>query len=286
MAWIEIHQGLVHHHKVMRLRAAMGWNLSETLGFLVRFWLWALDSAQNGCVDGFTWPGVAEEVLGLRKDHSAKAFDAMVSVGLLDELPDGKHQIHDWADYAGRILESRAAKRERDREFQSLRRRQRVVNESLTTSSASRCPTNPTNPTNQQTKEDCAEIAKGVSPPSPAVLTFECDGPVRSWELSVAKAREYAETFPSLDVMAEFRKALQWIRDNPSKRKTARGMPSFLTAWLSRSQNRPAGQFGGVQKAGRSTGASGLTPEEIARYGQWREAKADDSDQSVDPAAE
>jgi len=61
------------------------------------------------------------------------------------------------------------------------------------------------------------------------------------WYLTQAKVSEYRETFPTLDVMAESRKALQWCRDNPAKRKTQRGMPAFLWRWMERAQNSGRG---------------------------------------------
>ncbi len=53
----------------------------------------------------------------------------------------------------------------------------------------------------------------------------------------MSKVSEYRATFPGLDVEGECRKALQWTRDNPTRRKTARGMPKFLFGWLERAQN-------------------------------------------------
>lgn len=58
-----------------------------------------------------------------------------------------------------------------------------------------------------------------------------------SWSLSESKATEYESTYVGLDVNAELRKALQWLRDNPRNVKTASGMPRFLNNWLGRAQN-------------------------------------------------
>ena len=59
------------------------------------------------------------------------------------------------------------------------------------------------------------------------------------WHLPQAKLDEYTKAFPNLDVEAEFRKASQWLIDNPSKRKTARGMTRFLGGWLGRAKPKP-----------------------------------------------
>jgi hypothetical protein len=71
------------------------------------------------------------------------------------------------------------------------------------------------------------------------VITFPTvgSGPAE-WRLRESKVAEYAEAFPGVDVLVQCRKALQWIRDNPTKRKTARGMTSFLGRWLGREQDR------------------------------------------------
>lgn len=79
------------------------------------------------------------------------------------------------------------------------------------------------------------------------MLSFPIEGPGGPlWHLTRDKLREYEQTYPSLDVLTEARKALQWVRDNPARRKTARGMPRFLTNWLNRavdrSTDRPRGR--------------------------------------------
>lgn len=54
------------------------------------------------------------------------------------------------------------------------------------------------------------------------------------WNLTEAKMAEYADSYPTLDVLQALRSARQWLRDNPSQRKTSRGMPAFLSRWLTR----------------------------------------------------
>jgi len=56
------------------------------------------------------------------------------------------------------------------------------------------------------------------------------------WHVPQAKLDEYRSTFAVLDVDAELRKAAQWLRDNPGRRKKAAGMPRFLGGWLGRAK--------------------------------------------------
>lgn len=53
------------------------------------------------------------------------------------------------------------------------------------------------------------------------------------WKLPDGKLAEYQKTFSGIDAAQALRKAAQWCKDNPAKRKTARGMPAFLNRWLS-----------------------------------------------------
>lgn len=80
-----------------------------------------------------------------------------------------------------------------------------------------------------------------AEPAEVPILTFPCDGPVRSWELVPSYVKTLREIYPSLDVVGECRKAFAWIDAAPSRRKTANGMKRFITGWLSRSQDQNRG---------------------------------------------
>ena len=50
---------------------------------------------------------------------------------------------------------------------------------------------------------------------------------------------DWERLFPGVDVVQALNRAEAWLEANPKRRKTARGMKSFLVAWLSREQDRP-----------------------------------------------
>ena len=53
-----------------------------------------------------------------------------------------------------------------------------------------------------------------------------------------------AENYPGVNIPHELKMAAVWEDSNPTKRKTARGLPRFLTGWMDRAQNRPSrGQY-------------------------------------------
>lgn len=75
------------------------------------------------------------------------------------------------------------------------------------------------------------------------------------WTLTDAQIAEWTEVFPAVDVAAECREAWAWVRTNPSKRKTAAGMPDFLRRWLAKCQDRggsspgrPSGKISGMDR--------------------------------------
>jgi len=73
-------------------------------------------------------------------------------------------------------------------------------------------------------------------------LTFPTSGTPKEWHLTETKLNEYHSLYgKQLDVFTECRKALQWCRDNPTKIKTARGMPAFLGRWMSSAVNKGTG---------------------------------------------
>ena len=101
----------------------------------------------------------------------------------------------------------------------------------------------PSNPSVAETAEkpsSAKPVPKAATAEVP-LLEFPCDGSPRSWALYEELHRELSESFPSLDVLAEARKALAWVNASPERRKTFRGMRKFLVGWLSRAQDRGGG---------------------------------------------
>ena len=51
----------------------------------------------------------------------------------------------------------------------------------------------------------------------------------------------YRETYPAVDVLQEIKQLRSWSIDNPTRRKTYRGMSGFLNRNLGRAQDRGGG---------------------------------------------
>lgn len=79
----------------------------------MELWWWALDNVKpDGALSGLS----AEEIaLAASWDGDAESFvAAMVDAGFIDEL-DGALFLHDWYDYAGKLLEKRETDKSRKR---------------------------------------------------------------------------------------------------------------------------------------------------------------------------
>jgi len=62
-----------------------------------------------------------------------------------------------------------------------------------------------------------------------------------TWPFCESQRAELQSIFVGVDVLLEARKALLWIRSNPTKRKTPVGMPKFINGWMERATNKPGG---------------------------------------------
>ncbi|HEX5243371.1 MAG TPA: hypothetical protein VFW23_08950 [Tepidisphaeraceae bacterium] len=115
-------------------------------------------------------------------------------------------------------------------------------------------------PENQSKNENQSEdISAATGKPATAVSAdFVMEFPTvggktadtKTWKLARQQVLEWREIFPGVNVMGECKKALGWLKANPKRQKTARGMTYFLFQWLERTQNRGQGNNGSNGKPG------------------------------------
>ena len=113
MAWIESNQELGRHPKMKKFARLLSISWPEAVGYLHYLWWWALDFAQDGDLTKYEAGDIADAVLWQREP--LEFVDALIEAGFLDKTEDDGLLIHDWFDYAGRLIEKRVANRERMR---------------------------------------------------------------------------------------------------------------------------------------------------------------------------
>lgn len=99
--WVELHEHLWTHRKTYVLSDALGIKEMYAAAHMVHLWTWALTNAPNGKLDGLSDRAIAR---GAGWDDDPGRFvEAALESGFLDE----DRSIHDWYDYAGRLIQSR-----------------------------------------------------------------------------------------------------------------------------------------------------------------------------------
>ena len=106
MAWIESHQELGRHPKTRKAARRLGITIPQMMGHLHLLWHWALDYADTGDLTDHDDEDIA---LGaMWEGEPADFVQVLTDVGFLES----DRQLHDWMDYAGRLVRDRIRKRE------------------------------------------------------------------------------------------------------------------------------------------------------------------------------
>ena len=108
MAWIQVHQTLKDHRKLFDAADELEISPPHMMGLLISFWLWALDNAPTGKLDGITHRMIARAAQ--YEGDAEKLAAALIRAGWLDEHEDGELEIHDWYEYAGKLIDQRQEK--------------------------------------------------------------------------------------------------------------------------------------------------------------------------------
>ena len=102
----------------------------------------------------------------------------------------------------------------------------------------------------------CVEPETGSTPPIIGLPLN--DG--TEYGVTEEQCKEWAELYPAVDVPQQLRNMRGWLLANKDRRKTKRGVGRFITAWLSREQDRGrggGGAHGAVPSAGTNQNHTG-----------------------------
>ena len=117
MAWIEVHQALRGHRKTLALRRQLGMeNDAQAIGHLVCLWLWTLDNAPDGDLSEMDDATIAYGA-DFPEERAKEFVKALQKARFLDDK-----RIHNWEEYAGRLMAIRESNRERARKARERKR--------------------------------------------------------------------------------------------------------------------------------------------------------------------
>lgn len=114
MAWLQVHQTIKDHRKTFDSADALGIEPSHMIGLIVSFWLWALDNAPLGDLEGISNRTIARAA-GWPDSDADHFVECIEAAGWLDSDNNGRLTIHDWHDYTGKLIDQREAEKQRSR---------------------------------------------------------------------------------------------------------------------------------------------------------------------------
>jgi len=138
MAWIESHQNLATHPKLLAMARELKIDRATAIGMLHLFWWWALDAAPDGDISGInpvdiatimgwvpadivvtnnvrTRPERDQKLTKTRTELAKTLHECLMNCGWID-TNEGRTFIHDWQDYAGKLVAKRDSNKERQKE--------------------------------------------------------------------------------------------------------------------------------------------------------------------------
>lgn len=256
LPWFELDTDFSESPKVRALAARLREPLADA--YVARLYAYCYRHARDR-FDAEVAAELIEEACRWR-GRRGTLVDALHAVDVL-EREAGKVVVHGVKDRLGPHLSKRLGDAERQK-----RRRDKVAESALRHAGVTRDITRESQGNKDRDKdreatataEACSEAPS--APPSPTVVTLPCVGAGAStYAVTRAQVEAWRVAYPGLDVEAEVRRAGAWLDANPGRRKTARGCPRFLVAWLGRAQNSPR------------PAAQPLDPGRLARLPTWWE---------------
>lgn len=106
--WIELHDGVREHPKLLKLAKRLGISKAQAIGHVISLWCWTLRMAADGDLRSFDAEDL--EIAAEWEGEQGAFTTAALGVKLLDKGRYG-FVIHDWGDYSGSL---KAAHRQRE----------------------------------------------------------------------------------------------------------------------------------------------------------------------------
>lgn len=163
--WIESHQSLRNHPKVKKAARIAGVSECEMIGLLHYLWWWSMDYAPDGDLTKYTDADIEDAVDW--KGERGLFVKSLVECsfnghsGLIDVGTKKNRKIHDWYEYAGKLIERRAEDAERKRNA----RRKPSTGHPQDGDQTAYVPNQPTIPNQQNKQKPPKSAAKPPTPP-------------------------------------------------------------------------------------------------------------------------
>ena len=237
----------IQHPKLLRLRRRLSVPTWGAVGILESLWHLTAHHAKDGAIGKtFTNEDIANAI-GWDGEPD-QLIEALVSAGWLDVCEVNRLVVHDWHDHCPEFV--RGNIRRMKKEFATG---PNTVPNTVPYSVPYSVPNTVGNlstvlqdqdqdqaKTKPEEEKSVALSEADTAPPIDSVAEYPCQGKRNVWHLTVSQVADWQAIYPSLDILAECRKALAWLKANPQKKRTHGGMAKYLVNWLNRAVERPA----------------------------------------------
>ena len=256
---IRVSVALRSNIKFRRLHRAVG---VGAMHHLIALWTEIALARPTGILSGWTADDI--EDLADWQDRRGALVDALLSAGFLDRDEDGTFSPHDWEEHQKFVVNepvrrglakkkgsvggkrSAEARKEKYGSAQPVRPEAEPEAEPEAGPNLRAFPglsgpfrTEPrSTPLARSPRETPRETPAPDPPPAPPVIEIPTNRNGEAVPVTAEQVAAWQETYPAVDVPGTLRRIRSWCEANPSKRKTARGVPRFIDAWLSREQDR------------------------------------------------
>jgi hypothetical protein len=239
MAWIESHQTLKNHPKTKKLARKLSVSIPTAIGHLHCLWWWALDYADDGDLSKYDNEDIADAAM-LDVEYADDFVNAMIESGFIDEANNG-YILHDWYDYAGKLIERRKANIERARKWREERAKRtqndestdtnesRMHNEQIRThnESATYNATVPNRTIPNHTIPNLKKEEQEILAVLQSVKNYPYDEPT-----DLECIRKLAADYPEVDLLQEIKHWATWVIDKPLKKKGESRPRSQIRNWV------------------------------------------------------
>lgn len=245
----------IQHPKLLRLRRRLSVPTWGAVGILESLWHLTAHHAKDGAIGKtFTNEDIANAI-GWDGEPD-QLIEALVSAGWLDVCEVNRLVVHDWHDHCPEFV--RGNIRRMKKEFATGPNTvpntvpytvgntvpysvpYLVPNTVGTLSTVLQDQDQDQAKTKPEEEKSVALSEADTAPPIDSVAEYPCQGKRNVWHLTVSQVADWQAIYPSLDILAECRKALAWLKANPQKKRTHGGMAKYLVNWLNRAVERPA----------------------------------------------
>lgn len=86
-------------------------------------------------------------------------------------------------------------------------------------------------------KDNIKTFAPTYNESEPALYELPTNKNDTFYPVTQKDIEEWSNLYPAVDIDQQIRNMLGWLKSNPTKRKTMKGMPRFINSWLSREQD-------------------------------------------------